>query len=330
MHICLKSPLRCDDRNLQSKFRHSGDPSPGLNAATVDTVEAMKDPRTKSRSLAKGGGTEPVFRTKKSNFAAIASAASGEANAAAAVGDARRETGPTNQNVTVKMILRVMQFPMNSGNLGQNGSERRTKTPGGPATWTGSGPKRAFRKANEKWTDEDCALCFPLLAEAVPHYLKKARKEAIDAGRAYATLEEAKITKSYDATIAIDALHACILEARRRDKARREENPPPPPQLSSYPDTWQPHMDPRASVRAHTVPLMGIELERVEKEIAAGEARNEILDSKLRANIAAQQEATARIRALLEKFHATVSSMSNPQIADLEQWAIMMEEEGKV
>ncbi len=77
-------------------------------------------------------------------------------------------------------------------------------------------------------------------------------------------IEEAKITKNYDAATAIDALHACILEGRRREKARSSEGNLP----SSYPDTWKPILDPHASVRAHTIPLMRAELERLNKGIA--------------------------------------------------------------
>ena len=75
--------------------------------------------------------------------------------------------------------------------------------------------------------------------------------------------QEAKVTKAYHATAAIDGLHACILEGRRREKARHEED-----LSSSYPNTWKPNMDPRASVRAHTVPLIRAELERLNHEIA--------------------------------------------------------------
>ncbi|KAF9517762.1 hypothetical protein BS47DRAFT_1290391 [Hydnum rufescens UP504] len=147
----------------------------------------------------------------------------------------------------------------------------------------------AFQRANEKWTEEDCASCFPLIHAAAPHLLQTIRQESIDE-------EEKKITETWGAADGIDALHKAILESRRRAAAAKD-NPNDP--NNAHKDTWRPTLDPHTAVRAVKVPLLRQELERLKNEIEQGTARNMKLDAEMRSNVAAQEEATRKVQTLL-------------------------------
>ncbi|KAF8316751.1 hypothetical protein DL93DRAFT_2165882 [Clavulina sp. PMI_390] len=189
--------------------------------------------------------------------------------------------------------------------------------------------RHAYKQATEKWTEEDLKAAFPKLYKKNPELFQNIRQLAIEQGRTHVEANERQLHASYNTGDAMDRLHKVITEAKERARKAEEEGSEVPESSSSSSEaknTWNATLDPRMVSKAQ-VPLMRAEIERLKKQIAEIEARDEVLEAELRENITAHETTVQEIRGLISNVRDTTEHLAyNIQPEEFVQWALEVDE----
>ncbi|KAI6122294.1 hypothetical protein EV401DRAFT_1952141 [Pisolithus croceorrhizus] len=140
----------------------------------------------------------------------------------------------------------------------------------------------AINRAAHKWTYEDFQECFALWCKEEPHgaegIFNTISRHMED--QVHASCE--RLFKDFNVRENINTLHAVVTEARAR-KQRGEVD---------RKDLWREDLDPRAAVRARTIPVLQAERER--------------LKETLQKNVENDRETKERIQELLQHCRRTI------------------------
>nr|VWO97915.1 N/A [Ganoderma boninense] len=131
-------------------------------------------------------------------------------------------------------------------------------TQAGSKRWTyfHSALQLAIQRSAHKWTYEDFAECFSLWCDEQPE--NAATIFNLVSGRLESSITEncEELFKKYNVKENLDNLHAVVTAARARKQADYDSK-----------DVWREDLQPRAAVRARTIPLLEQERDRLRAEL---------------------------------------------------------------
>ncbi|KAI0704083.1 hypothetical protein C8Q76DRAFT_753601 [Earliella scabrosa] len=168
----------------------------------------------------------------------------------------------------------------------------------GSKRWTyfHSALQLAIQRAAHKWTYEDFAECFSLWCDEQP-------ENAATIFNLVSSRLESSITENceelfvkYNVKENLDNLHAVVTAARARKQAGYDGK-----------DVWRDDLQPRAAVRARTVPLLEQERDRLRAELAQLTQENTELQSEMQRNVQAKEEADREAARLLDVLDKTLA-----------------------
>jgi len=189
----------------------------------------------------------------------------------------------------------------------------------GSKRWTSfyAALQSAIQRSTHKWTYEDFTECFSLWCE----------EEPASSSTVFSTVAqhmESGITNRVDELLAqfnvkenLDKLHAVVTEA----KARKQQ-----PEPYQGHDLWMENLQPRAAVRARTIPLLEKERDRLKETLAELEQNNLQLQAEMQANVKAREEADAEVVAILDFLEELREKWGEVPIEEIESWTLQTAE----
>jgi len=109
----------------------------------------------------------------------------------------------------------------------------------------------------------------------------------------------------------IDILHAVVTEARARKQSGEIGN-----------DVWKEDLEPRAAVRAKTVPLLEKEAARLRATLEEMEKENMQLQAQLQRNEQEHKEADDKAMELLDILDKVYENWSKLPLDEIEMWTV--------
>ncbi|KAI6010785.1 hypothetical protein F5J12DRAFT_821710 [Pisolithus orientalis] len=174
----------------------------------------------------------------------------------------------------------------------------------------------AINRAAHKWTYEDFQECFALWCKEEPHgaegIFNTISRHMED--QVHASCE--RLFKDYNVRENINTLHAVVTEARAR-KQRGEVD---------RKDLWKEDLDPRAAVRARTVPVLQAERERLKETLHKLEEENIALYEETMKYAQSDREAKERIRELLKHADEVYSRWNKIPHDEIGLWSLQVAE----
>ncbi|KAL4066049.1 hypothetical protein V8B97DRAFT_1933510 [Scleroderma yunnanense] len=174
----------------------------------------------------------------------------------------------------------------------------------------------AINRSAHKWTYEDFQECFALWCKEEPHgaegIFNTISRHMED--QVHASCEA--LFKDFNVRENINTLHAVVTEARNR-KQRGEVD---------RTDLWREDLDPRAAVRARTVPTLQAEAERLRATLQKLEEENVELYEETQKNVEKEREATERVQELLKLVDDVYSRWSKLPHDEMNMWSLQAAE----
>ncbi|KIM57225.1 hypothetical protein SCLCIDRAFT_1219691 [Scleroderma citrinum Foug A] len=174
----------------------------------------------------------------------------------------------------------------------------------------------AINRAAHKWTYEDFQECFTLWCKEEPHgaegIFNTISRHMED--QVHASCET--LFKDFDVRENINILHAVVTEARNR-KQREEVD---------RPDLWREDLDPRAAVRARTVPILQAEAERLRATLKKFEEENVELYEETQKYIEKERKATEGIQELMKLIDDVYSKWGKLPHDEMGLWSLQAAE----
>ncbi|KAH7885834.1 hypothetical protein F5I97DRAFT_1159571 [Phlebopus sp. FC_14] len=174
----------------------------------------------------------------------------------------------------------------------------------------------AINRAAHKWTYEDFQECFSLWCKEEPHgaegifnTISRHMEDQI-----HASCES--LFKDFNVKDNINILHAVVTEARAR-KQRGETNGK---------DVWRQDLEPRAAVRARTIPVLESEVERLKATLKSLEEENVALFEQTKRNAQQQREADEKTDELLKILDDVYSRWSKLPHDEMGLWTLQAAE----
>ncbi|KAI6101333.1 hypothetical protein F5141DRAFT_1138565 [Pisolithus sp. B1] len=174
----------------------------------------------------------------------------------------------------------------------------------------------AINRAAHKWTYEDFQECFALWCKEEPHgaegIFNTISRHMED--QVHASCE--RLFKDFNVRENINTLHAVVTEARAR-KQRGEVD---------RKDLWREDLDPRAAVRARTVPVLQAECERLKETLQQLEEENIGLYEETVKNVQNDRETKERIQELLQHADEVYSRWNKIPHDEIGLWSLQVAE----
>ncbi|KAI0369181.1 hypothetical protein BV20DRAFT_968375 [Pilatotrama ljubarskyi] len=190
-------------------------------------------------------------------------------------------------------------------------------TQAGSKRWTyfHSALQLAIQRSAHKWTYEDFAECFSLWCDEQPE--NAATIFNLVSSRLESSITEhcEELFKKYNVKENLDNLHAVVTAARARKQAGYEGK-----------DVWREDLQPRAAVRARTVPLLERERDRLRTELSQLTAENSGLQSEMQHNVQAKEDADAEAAKLLDILDQTFTKWNQIPLDDIQSWTLQTAE----
>ncbi|RDX43836.1 hypothetical protein K466DRAFT_520096 [Polyporus arcularius HHB13444] len=191
-------------------------------------------------------------------------------------------------------------------------------TQAGSKRWTyfHSALQLAIQRSAHKWTYEDFAECFSLWCDEQPE--NAATIFNLVSSRLESSITEncEQLFKKYNVKENLDNLHAVVTAARARKQAGYDGK-----------DVWREDLQPRAAVRARTIPLLEQERDRLRAELAQLTAENSGLQSEMERNVRAKDEADRDAARLLDVLDKALAKWDRMPLDKVEQWTLGAAEE---
>ncbi|ETW79332.1 hypothetical protein HETIRDRAFT_324225 [Heterobasidion irregulare TC 32-1] len=173
----------------------------------------------------------------------------------------------------------------------------------------------AIQRSAHKWTYEDFVECFPLWCEEE----KNGASGVFNTVSRFVENETTKLCDelfaNYDVQRNLDSMHAVVTEARARKQSGEARK-----------DAWRPDLEPRAAVRAWTIPLLQQERDRLRAQLAQLEDENMRLQSKMQENVKARQVANDQITEMLTLLNEVYERWKDLPVDDMQSWTLQMAE----
>ncbi|KAJ3755572.1 hypothetical protein F5878DRAFT_620270 [Lentinula raphanica] len=169
----------------------------------------------------------------------------------------------------------------------------------------------AVQRTARKWSYEDFTQCFPLYAEEDKNGASTTFNMISDYIETQALRDMEKIFETYKLRENIDTLHALVTEAKERKKAGA-----PPGK-----DTWRENLDARSAMAARTVPVLEQEAKRLRETLASLKDSNTQLETEIKANVEAADDADERCLMLFQELHKALEEWQEVS-PDIEAWTV--------
>ncbi|KAL7280713.1 hypothetical protein PYCCODRAFT_1406138 [Trametes coccinea BRFM310] len=175
----------------------------------------------------------------------------------------------------------------------------------------------AIQRSAHKWTYEDFAECFSLWCDEQPE--NAATIFNLVSSRLESSITEncEELFKKYNVKENLDNLHAVVTAARARKQAGYDGK-----------DVWREDLQPRAAVRARTIPLLEKERDRLRAQLSQLTEENEDLQSQMRRNLQAKEEADAEASRLLDLLDKAFAKWEQLPLEDIQSWSLQTAESG--
>ncbi|KAI1788172.1 hypothetical protein LXA43DRAFT_1026565 [Ganoderma leucocontextum] len=187
----------------------------------------------------------------------------------------------------------------------------------GSKRWTyfHSALQLAIQRSAHKWTYEDFAECFSLWCDEQPE--NAATIFNLVSSRLESSITEncEELFKKYNVKENLDNLHAVVTAARARKQAVYDSK-----------DVWREDLQPRAAVRARTIPLLEQERDRLRAELAQLSDKNSELQSQMQQNVRATEEADRDAARLLDVLDKALARWDKVALDDLQSWTLQTAE----
>ncbi|KAG6332660.1 hypothetical protein ID866_6428 [Astraeus odoratus] len=174
----------------------------------------------------------------------------------------------------------------------------------------------AINRAAHKWTYEDFQECFALWCKEEPHgaegifnAISRHMEDQI-----HASCEA--LFKDFNVRENINTLHSVVTDARAR-KQRGDIH---------RKDLWKENLDPRAAVRARSVPLLQAETDRLRATLKKLEEENVSLYEQTQKNTDREREATEQIQELLVLVDDVYSKWNKVPHDEIGLWSLQAAE----
>ncbi|KAI0794209.1 hypothetical protein C8Q74DRAFT_1247337 [Fomes fomentarius] len=194
-------------------------------------------------------------------------------------------------------------------------------TQAGSKRWTyfHSALQLAIQRAAHKWTYEDFAECFSLWCDEQPENAATIFNLVSSRLESSITENSEELFKKYNVKENLDNLHAVVTAARARKQAGYDGK-----------DVWREDLQPRAAVRARTIPLLEQERDRLQAELSQLTQENLELQSEMQQNVHTKEEAdrdAARLLDVLDKALAKWDKIPWQDEDGPETWTLKVAEE---
>ncbi|KAI0676032.1 hypothetical protein C8Q78DRAFT_1161386 [Trametes maxima] len=190
-------------------------------------------------------------------------------------------------------------------------------TQAGSKRWTyfHSALQHAIQRSAHKWTYEDFAECFSLWCDEQPENAATIFNLVSSRLESSITDNCEELFKKYNVKENLDNLHGVVTAARARRQVGYMGN-----------DIWREDLQPRAAVRARTVPLLEKERDRLRAELSQLTEENSELQSQMRHNVEAKEEADANAAKLLDILDQAFYKWSQLPLDDVQSWTLQTAE----
>ncbi|KAI8985585.1 hypothetical protein BD414DRAFT_441247 [Trametes punicea] len=190
-------------------------------------------------------------------------------------------------------------------------------TQAGSKRWTyfHSALQLAIQRSAHKWTYEDFAECFSLWCDEQPE--NAATIFNLVSSRLESSITEncEELFKKYKVKENLDNLHAVVTAARARKQTGYDGK-----------DVWREDLQPRAAVRARTIPLLEKERDRLLAQLSQLTEENSALQSQMRRNVQAKEEAEAEAAKLLDTIDKAFAKWDALPLDDVQSWSLQTAE----
>ncbi|KAI9573746.1 hypothetical protein HD554DRAFT_2251245 [Boletus coccyginus] len=174
----------------------------------------------------------------------------------------------------------------------------------------------AINRAAHKWTYEDFQECFALWCKEEPHgaegIFNTVSRHMED--QIHASCET--LFRDFNVRDSINILHRVVTDARARKQRGEMEAK----------DIWKEDLEPRAAVRARTVPVLESEVEKLKATLQGLEEENQALYEQVKSNVHRQREADAKTAELLKIFDDVYSAWSKLPHDEISLWTLQAAE----
>jgi len=186
----------------------------------------------------------------------------------------------------------------------------------------------AIQRAARKWTYKDFSECFPLWCEEQPSGAEGVFNTVSNFIETHIVNNTNKLFEEYDVQKNLDTLHQVVTEARER----RQCSEPPPGGSGSGSgsgkdnDLWRADLQPRAAVRAQTVPALERERDALRARLADLEKENRELGREIEENEAAQEQTNAKAAEIFAFLDEVYAKWKELPVEDMQAWTLLTAE----
>ncbi|KAJ3479161.1 hypothetical protein NLI96_g9252 [Meripilus lineatus] len=204
----------------------------------------------------------------------------------------------------------------------------------GSKRWTHfhSALQLAIQRSTHKWTFKDFTECFSLWCEEEPessssvfNIVAQHMESGMTASPSHRTslgpvscalqnkCEE--LLTQFTVKDNLDRLHAVVTEARARKQTGYTGK-----------DVWKEDLQPRAAVRARTIPLLEQERDRLMAELAELDSNNLDLQAEMQANVEARSVADKESAELLDILEEALRKWGEVPMDEIQSWSLQTAE----
>ncbi|KAG6374645.1 hypothetical protein JVT61DRAFT_4010 [Boletus reticuloceps] len=165
----------------------------------------------------------------------------------------------------------------------------------------------AINRSAHKWTYEDFQECFALWCKEEPHgaegifnTISRHMEDQI-----HASCET--LFREFNVRDSINVLHRVVTDARARKEGGETEGK----------NIWKKDLEPRAAIRARTVPILESEVEKLRATLQNFEEENQAMFEQMKSNVRRREEAdtkTTEMLKTLDDIHSRWSKLPHDEI----------------
>jgi len=133
-----------------------------------------------------------------------------------------------------------------------------------------------------------------------------------------------KLFEQYDVQKNVDILHQVVTDARARRVQRGETGSAAGGGTGA--DTWRADLQPRAAVRARTIPALERERDSLRARLAEMEKENTGLYQEVQENVAAQNRADVKTAEIFAFFDEIYAKWKELPLEDMQAWTLLTAE----
>ncbi|KAI0782661.1 hypothetical protein C8Q75DRAFT_499475 [Abortiporus biennis] len=187
----------------------------------------------------------------------------------------------------------------------------------GSTRWTHfhSALQLAIQRSAHKWTYEDFTECFSLWCEEEPEASAAMFKTVGQYMESGITNRCEQLFTQFNVKDNLDKLHAVVTEARARKQTNYEGK-----------DIWRPDLEPKAAVRARTIPVLEKERDRLKQQLAELDTKNLELQARIQDNVKSQANADEETTKILDALEEALAKWSELPMDEMQSWTLQTAE----